>query len=160
MLKRKTVCKCPTCPEPCIDGSAYCAEHQAQARASYETRQQASERNAAYNNRRPEDNKYYGTAHWKSLRAEKLALTPHCELNYISCGKKGQIVHHIIPRNKGGADSLANLQTVCRNCHNTLHKSHSVPPVTTKDNSLVSKNTLPEIKRKTIDYRGLGKLLG
>jgi 5-methylcytosine-specific restriction endonuclease McrA len=31
-------------------------------------------------------------------------------------------VHHIVPRSKGGNDGLKNLITLCKDCHNSLHK--------------------------------------
>ena len=41
------------------------------------------------------------------------------------CGKKGcrLEVHHLLPRSRGGSDKLANLITLCSNCHHLAHSS-------------------------------------
>jgi 5-methylcytosine-specific restriction protein A len=30
-------------------------------------------------------------------------------------------IHHIVPRSKGGADTIDNLVALCPNCHCTIH---------------------------------------
>ena len=40
----------------------------------------------------------------------------------ICKSKENLQVHHIIPRSKGGSDTLNNLITVCSACHNKIHK--------------------------------------
>ena len=38
------------------------------------------------------------------------------------CGQRGRLeAHHIVPLWKGGADTIDNLLTLCRNCHIRLH---------------------------------------
>lgn len=41
------------------------------------------------------------------------------------CGKKGcrLEVHHLLPRSRGGSDKLANLITLCTDCHHLAHSS-------------------------------------
>ena len=41
------------------------------------------------------------------------------------CGKKNcrLEVHHLLPRNRGGSDKLANLITLCTDCHHLAHSS-------------------------------------
>lgn len=41
------------------------------------------------------------------------------------CGKKDRRleVHHLLPRSKGGSDKLANLITLCSDCHHLAHSS-------------------------------------
>ncbi|UPV98778.1 HNH endonuclease [Halorussus gelatinilyticus] len=35
--------------------------------------------------------------------------------------------HHIVPKSKGGEDKLANLQTLCEECHNAVHNDVQAP---------------------------------
>jgi len=54
----------------------------------------------------------YGTA-WKKLRLMVLARSPLC----VKCQAPAKDVDHVLPKAKGGADTLANLQTLCKRCH-------------------------------------------
>ena len=68
---------------------------------------------------------YYNTPEWKALRSQALERDNYtCQ----DCGSKGKehtdrkdkaklTAHHIIDRNSGGKDELANLKTVCGDCH-------------------------------------------
>lgn len=41
-----------------------------------------------------------------------------------NCGKwveQGTPPHHVIPRSKGGADTMDNLVTICNECHYRIH---------------------------------------
>lgn len=48
----------------------------------------------------------------------------------VKCGAAGSRAggnavlqaHHIVPKSRGGADALYNLETVCVNCHGAEHK--------------------------------------
>ena len=41
----------------------------------------------------------------------------------ISCRKVGPLTrHHIVPRSEGGSDEPANIELLCRECHNRLHR--------------------------------------
>jgi len=52
---------------------------------------------------------------WRNLRNQFIKVHPKCEV----CGKKGKIVHHILPVHKFPALELEeeNLISVCRECH-------------------------------------------
>ena len=74
-------------------------------------------------------NKFYHSKEWKKLRHEALERD-----NYlcIECKKRGIItpantVHHIKPLriDPKNAEDLSNLETVCRACHNKLHRERS-----------------------------------
>ena len=54
----------------------------------------------------------YGTE-WKKLRLMVLARSPLC----VRCQSPGKDVDHIMPKAKGGADTMANLQVLCHACH-------------------------------------------
>lgn len=60
---------------------------------------------------------FYRSAEWRRLRAECLRRQPVCVTP--GCGKPATVADHIVPRSKGGADSLANLRGVCAACHNS-----------------------------------------
>lgn len=75
--------------------------------------------------KRKDDSKLYHTKKWQDLRKLKLSLNPLCE----ECEKygrltQGEIIHHIIPlkADESKALDLDNLQTVCRKCHDKIHK--------------------------------------
>ena len=52
---------------------------------------------------------------WQKVRSRKIKRDPMCE----HCGKVAVDVDHITPIKQGGAQyDPANLQTLCRRCHN------------------------------------------
>jgi hypothetical protein len=56
---------------------------------------------------------FYNSAEWKALRQAVLARDPICK----HCGKDPSVVaDHIVPRNRGGPDTLDNLQGLCKSC--------------------------------------------
>lgn len=59
---------------------------------------------------------YYRTAEWHRLRAEVLRRQPICATP--GCGAASQAVDHVVPRSKGGPDTLGNLRGLCVPCHN------------------------------------------
>lgn len=59
---------------------------------------------------------FYRSAEWRRLRAECLRRQPVCVTP--GCGKPATVADHIVPRSKGGADSLANLRGLCEQHHN------------------------------------------
>jgi len=77
--------------------------------------------------KRPEaQDPYYATQAWKRLRAACLkrdgyqCAEPKCTTP--ERGRGGRLTaHHIIPRRKGGADTLANLITRCPPCDAAGH---------------------------------------
>jgi len=59
------------------------------------------------------DGGFYKTAAWQRLRSAHLARQPMC----VRCGARGVDVDHVIPRERGGRDVDANLETLCKACH-------------------------------------------
>lgn len=41
------------------------------------------------------------------------------------CGETIEHIHHIVPRSKGGSDSVKNLVGLCKHCHDMVHKGKS-----------------------------------
>ena len=39
----------------------------------------------------------------------------------LMCGREIEVYHHIVPRYKGGSDTLENLVGLCRKCHDRVH---------------------------------------
>ena len=60
------------------------------------------------------------------------------------CGKRGcrLEVHHLIPRSRGGSDKLANLITLCADCHHLAHSSEEQLIVFQKKFGKKTKGTL------------------
>lgn len=57
-----------------------------------------------------------------------------------NCGSKGGPkgdtelhAHHIVPKAKGGSHKISNLKTVCKDCHDAIHRNSMAP--TSADNS-------------------------
>lgn len=67
---------------------------------------------------------YYLTPEWKDIRRRRLLIDGYvCQHCGVKClGKKKNLprphVDHVIPRSKGGSDTLDNTQTLCVTCHN------------------------------------------
>ena len=59
---------------------------------------------------------FYRTAAWRRLRAEVLKRDPICRTP--GCGRKSVVADHIVQRERGGPDTLANLRGLCTECHN------------------------------------------
>ena len=105
-------------PRPCahhgcralvVSGSR-CPQHQRD--------QQQSQRR--YNARRPESDRYYGTADWKRLRSAHLASHPLCVICHGAGLVVGAVVvDHIIPTRDRPDLMLdaGNLRSLCRRCH-------------------------------------------
>ena len=68
----------------------------------------------------------YSTARWKAIR---LVAMHRDGWKCKQCGRvTGLQVHHVEPIAAGGrAFDLANLETVCRDCHYTRHKPQADP---------------------------------
>lgn len=86
------------------------------------------ENHKAYNRTRNDKDivSLYGSSRWKTVRRLKLLVDPLCEI----CRANGelveaQMVHHI-KEAKDRPDlffDMGNLQSLCMECHNRLHKS-------------------------------------
>lgn len=59
---------------------------------------------------------FYRSPAWKRMRAACLARDPVCRSP--GCGRPSSHADHLVPRAKGGADALPNLQGLCESCHN------------------------------------------
>jgi 5-methylcytosine-specific restriction protein A len=58
------------------------------------------------------------SSRWEALRQQVLRADWYC----VACAAAGRVsyateVDHIVPRTRGGADALENLQGLCRACH-------------------------------------------
>lgn len=110
MPKRpKRPCSWPGCGR--LTDGQYCPEHAAAARRRYDRYE-----------RSPDVNRIYGRS-WKRIRDRYAAAHPLCE----RCLEEGRMtavdeVHHIIPVNQGGTHSPDNLMSLCRSCHNKIHR--------------------------------------
>lgn len=60
----------------------------------------------------------YCTKEWQRVRREKLRKTGYCE---VCKSDKRLVVHHVLPVDMGGTDTIENLQTLCRDCHEKVH---------------------------------------
>ena len=67
-----------------------------------------------------------GERSWRSVRLEVLDRDGHkcqnCEKPEDGVGGLGLHVHHIKTREAGGPDEPSNLITLCKDCHNRLHR--------------------------------------
>ena len=66
--------------------------------------------------------KRYGRA-WKRIRNRYVHKHPLCE----QCLKEGRYVaveevHHIVPLDEGGSNDESNLMSLCRSCHEKIHR--------------------------------------
>lgn len=59
---------------------------------------------------------FYKTPFWKRLRAACLKRDRTCTTP--GCNQRAVVADHIIPRSKGGADTLENLRGLCIRHHN------------------------------------------
>ena len=61
----------------------------------------------------------YCSKHWKALRALALVRDMwQCQVcSSVIATPRHAHVDHIVPKSRGGSDSLENLQTLCASCH-------------------------------------------
>ena len=107
--KPKRPCSYPGCPK--LTDGRFCYEHQKQENQRYEKY-----------DRSPEMKKRYGRA-WKRIRDRYVHKHPLCE----QCLKEGRYVaveevHHIVPLAEGGSNDESNLMSLCRSCHEKIHR--------------------------------------
>ena len=105
----KRPCSHPGCPR--LTDNQYCPEHEPLHRRQYDRYE-----------RDPKVNKKYGRA-WKRIRDKYVSQHPLCE----RCLKEGRLtpveeVHHILPVSQGGRHTQDNLMSLCRSCHNKIHR--------------------------------------
>lgn len=109
--KPKRPCRYPGCPSLCEDGEQYCEEHRKLEEQHYEKFRRGYS-----------PGRRYGRA-WKRIRDRYIGKHPLCEMcmknkRYI----KAEEVHHILPLSEGGTHEEANLMSLCRSCHEKIHK--------------------------------------
>jgi 5-methylcytosine-specific restriction protein A len=107
--KPKRPCRYPGCPN--LTDGVYCEEHAKQMEQHYEKFQRGYS-----------PGKRYGRA-WVRIRHRYATKHPLCEM----CLKNGRYVaveevHHIIPLSEGGTHDESNLMSLCRSCHEKIHK--------------------------------------
>lgn len=96
-------------------GGGYCPEHRRMVQ-----RQRDASRTSP---------RYYNTARWQRLRRLVLGREPLCRI-CIGEGRvvEATVVDHITPLADGGTDDMANLQPLCKPCHDRKTMRESVSP--------------------------------
>lgn len=102
-------CRYPGCPH--LTDGVYCEEHAKVMEQHYEKFQRGYS-----------PGKRYGRA-WKRIRDRYVHKHPLCE----QCLKEGRYVaveevHHIVPLADGGSNDESNLMSLCRSCHEKIHR--------------------------------------
>ena len=107
--KPKRPCRYQGCPN--LSDDVYCAEHKKLMTKHYEsfTRGYSS-------------GKRYGRS-WRKIRKRYVRMHPLCEM----CLKEGKStlveeVHHIVPLSEGGNHEENNLMSLCKSCHEKIHR--------------------------------------
>lgn len=108
-MKPKRPCRFPGCPR--LTDGVYCEEHAKLMEQHYEKFQRGYS-----------TGKRYGRA-WKRISDRYVRKHPLCE----QCLKEGRYVaveevHHIVPLAEGGSNDESNLMSLCRSCHEKIHK--------------------------------------
>ena len=93
-------CTEPGCPA--LTAAARCPTHDLKRRY-YELHPRGSSTQQGYG------------ARWRKLRARVLAEESTCR----QCGAPSTVADHIVPRRFGGTDERANLEGLCKRCHDT-----------------------------------------
>lgn len=98
-IRPPKACMYPGCPGKAYDG-AYCEKHTRPKVRQKDTRPSSSSR--GYDRK------------WQKYRAEYLRQHPYC----VKCGKKANVVDHIVPPRAGGSFyDPSNHQALCKKCH-------------------------------------------
>ena len=69
---------------------------------------------------------FYRSKAWRRLRWATLQRDPYCIVR--GCGAVSMVADHIVPRTRGGADTLANLRGLCTPCHNRRSAQGNAEP--------------------------------
>ena len=107
--KPQRPCRYLGCPH--LTDGVYCEEHAKVMEQHYEKFQRGYS-----------PGKRYGRA-WKRIRDRYVHKHPLCE----QCLKEGRYVaveevHHIVPLAEGGSNDESNLMSLCRSCHEKIHR--------------------------------------
>lgn len=90
-------------PRVCAEPGCTRAQHAARCPEHQRTDSRSGQRAAQY-----------AGAHWRAIRKAVLARDPLCS----ECGEqRSTTAAHVIPRSKGGSDSMLNLRGLCTSCH-------------------------------------------
>lgn len=114
--KPKRPCRYPGCKNLCEDGEQYCNEHRKIEEKNYESFSRGYQANRRYGYK------------WKKIRDRYVSKHPLCERCLLE-GKYVPVeeVHHIIPLSEGGSNDESNLMSLCRSCHEKIHKGRKDP---------------------------------
>lgn len=91
---------------------------------------------------------YLRSDHWRTLRAQKLSLSPVCE----DCAVAGNLdVHHVVYRDLASV-TVDCLRTLCRSCHELRHARRSVAERQARTDAICAlwrmKNNLKSVRRQ------------
>jgi 5-methylcytosine-specific restriction endonuclease McrA len=74
---------------------------------------------------------FYKTREWRLLRKEVLTRDSwECQIRGRMCAGIADRVDHVLPRSKGGSNSLENLVAACCRCNSSKKDSLTAPIVT------------------------------
>ena len=107
--KAKRPCAHRGCPNLAVRGERFCWEHL----------DEKAERHRRYDRTRPSASKRGYDQDWQQVRDDYIAAHPVCERS--GCNAPADLVHHIVPKKRGGSDYPGNLMAVCSRCHQLLH---------------------------------------
>ena len=111
--KPRHPCGYPGCPE--LTERQYCPAHEKVVSSQYNRYGRTPEMKCRYNGA------------WPRVRRAFLAAHPLCEM----CLREGRTtaaehVHHIIPLSDGGTNDDANLQSLCKRHHSSVHMQERI----------------------------------
>jgi 5-methylcytosine-specific restriction protein A len=108
--KARRACAHKGCPNLAVRGERFCYEHL----------DEKSARHRRYDRTRPSASRRGYGQEWQEIRDEYMAMHPICER--LGCNAHADVVHHIVPKKRGGTDAVSNLMAVCNRCHQLLHR--------------------------------------
>lgn len=96
-------CRHPSCSTLTREVGGYCTAHKQHRKEQPTERRRVAAR-------------FYASEAWRRVRLRMLAMQPYCRM----CGKRSQVVDHIVPIRSGGAPlDTRNLQALCKSCHDS-----------------------------------------